>query len=323
MNKQYFVALCLLVTVATSYGMKFTDTWWAHLLNISGRMADYGSPPPAASWETIRHGSPKLKDEAGKRLFSISKPSQFAISKPSQYGWPGWETAFNSAVNAGVNFKKVKFPDNILEHVKDPTIVKLLIQNGAKTNIYTPKEGNLLHQAFAVPTENLLHQDFAKTQKLVQLYLENQVDPDAQDANGDTPLHVLVMNARDASCYANADLLIKAPRGKSILMPNNKGVTPLELAYQHMFEKMKNKKPQEYYIIPETLKNKMKKRVQEESYAQETGYKEEEFLGQYATCKERIKKLKEKQKEVAPRSNKGNNFSASPESLNGYDKKTD
>jgi len=323
MHKQYFVALYLLVTVATSSGMElsksgmeFSDEWWEILIygvfySCEEELSRKQKLALSANWETIRYANQTTKDEAVRKLFSEY------TKRPHVAGWSNWLTSFNNALDAGANLKNATIPEDILKHVSDPKIAARLIQHGAKINIHTSTGGNLLHQIAA---------DIHLGSELVQLYLDNQVDPDAQDMHGNTPLHALVREDAQTGSYAKADLLIKTPRGKSILMPNGNGVTPLELAYMHMFKKMGNNNPREHYIVYEILKDKMEARVREESYPQDIGDKDRDYITQHRACRERIEQLKEKQKET-PNNNSArgimNYILGSAGSSNGHDKKVD
>jgi len=159
-----------------------------------------------------------------------------------------------------------------------------------------------LHQVAEDPGKNI---------ELVKLYLDH-IDDAVQDNQGNTPLHALCINtwdnARkrfDPERLNKAVSLINAPRGKSILVPNKQGITPLELEYIAILDQQRKNYPRECYIIYEIFKNKMEARLHEASYAQETGYGGLEFQGQHSACKERIEQLEEKQKEEAQRGNKG------------------
>jgi len=297
MNKQYFVALCLLVTVSTISGMEkpkpgtgmgFSNSFWEDLLKYS-----------STQWTIIKHADQETKNEVLKQLFTpkfkklFSEPISWRCSISERYPKDNrWEAVFKLAQDVGANLKSIKID---LWEIPNPELVQHLIQQGAPTDLCDQSTGEtLLHKAVEDPYKNL---------GLVALYL-NHIHEATQDNQDNTPLHTLCAawgnqnKQHSAHFLEKVDLLIKAPRGKSILIKNRKGYTPLERAYITMINYLRHKKySRKYYKIYKELKNKMKARVQEESYAQETGYEEREIQGQYTACEERIEQFKKQLKE--------------------------
>jgi len=299
MNKQYFVALCLLVTVSTNSGMELSrpvigmgmsKKFWENLFKDpwSRNIFDYGD-----NWTMIQGTDQETKNEVLRQLFTPKFKKLFLkpISWREHPNNNRWVESWNRALKLGANLENVEIN---LWDIPDPKIVQDLINYGASTDLREPEtRKTLLHKAVEA---------FIINSELVAV-LSKKIKDDVQDNKGNTPLHTVCTNTWDTKSerLKKADLLIKSPRGKSILMQNNQGVTPFELAHIAILKHQKKNHSRDKYIIYEILRNKMEARLQEESYAQEAGYEESDFQRRHNACKEKIEQLKQKKAT-------GNNF---------------
>jgi len=288
MNKQRFVALYLLVTISITYGMELPDSWWEHLCEYSWYPDSTG-----LHWNMLEHLNQETKNEIFRQLFTPKfKEKLFSKTVPNNFHHDNcWEHTFNHAQRLGAKLENIEIPDDILWHVKDPHIAQYLIDNGAKTDLRDQStKKTLLHKAVEDP----------KTKPaLVAVHLDH-IDDAAQDNQDNTPLHALCFDTQDdhPERLNKADLLINAPKGRSILTQNHEGNTPFELAWKNML-KYKRDNALVRAIFYRTLKDKMEARVREESYPQDIGDKDGHYIKRYTACRERIEQLEEEvQKET-------------------------
>lgn len=96
-------------------------------------------------------------------------------------------------------------------------VIKLLLAKGADVNARSPSEGlTPLHNAAC-----------ANRTDLVQLFLDNGVDPNAKDNDGKTPLHVAARSTGEETLYVIRALLAN---GANPNVGDNNGRTPLHIA---------------------------------------------------------------------------------------------
>ena len=259
MNKQRFVALCLLVTISTTYGMEFSDKKWNNLFKDVTKSESFNENK---QWQQIAKSDQKTKDEALKRaLFTDHNRNQnirYALTAGAN---PNLEVnnshpLFIVIVSHDYDLVEellkcgADIPDYVWQYITVPSIASRLINYSPKSY---KKENHCLHYAE--------HQRYPVA--IIQFHLQHEANPNAQDSKGNTPLHSLVEHAYSYSPQAQGEifekamLLLKAGARSDIC--NKGGKTALDLAQDSINQR--KHLPREKYEIYELLIDKMQKRT--------------------------------------------------------------
>jgi len=254
MNKQRFVALYLLVTISTTYGMGFSDKKWNNLFK------DGESFNENKQWQQIAESDQKTKDEALKRAIftdhNRSQNTRYALEAGAN---PNLEV--NGAhlllpVILSLDYDLVEallkhgadIPDYVWQYITVLSIASLLANHSPKSY---KKENYCLHYA--------AHQRYPVA--IMQFHLQHEASPNAPDGKGNTPLHKLVEHTCSYSqqtqgeIFEKATLLLDAGACSNICNKDKK--TAPDLAQDYINQKL----PREKFKIYELLIDKMQKRT--------------------------------------------------------------
>ncbi len=188
----------------------------------------------------INHGNNEMVNEALNYVADIDAPinkkGDTLLTIAIQSKQPEIvDTLLKNFASPTVGYNKPPISEAAL--VDDVSIIKKLLKAGVNINAQDKEGRTALHEAAAMNSA------------CFNLLLANGADPHMQDKNGRAALHTAVAMGH----YDVVNTLIQ--QGTNIRLPDNKGVTPLEIATQSAFPNITSVFLHKGQIAPQTVQN--------------------------------------------------------------------